>query len=153
MALIRHRAESRFPDLWSEGPPGWMPSFLHPEELFRDLEGRGLIKVEEFTEGDSLLVRAEIPGIDPEKDVEITVEGGQLHITAERREEEEKKEGRRFHRRELRYGSFSRTIPLPEGTDEQAITASYQNGVLEVRMPSPKAAAAPEARRIPISRG
>lgn len=152
MTLIRHRPESRLPDLWSDWPPAWLASFLHPEELLRDTEGRGLIKVEEFTEADHLVVRAELPGIDPEKDVEITVEDGRLQITAERREEEEK-EGRHFRRRELRYGSFSRTLPLPEGTDEQAITASYHNGVLEVRVPTPKAAAPSQARRIPIGGG
>lgn len=152
MALIRHRSESRLPDLWAEWPPTWFPSILHPEELFRDPEGRGLIKVEEFTEAGNLVVRAELPGIDPEKDVQITVEGGQLQITAERREEEER-EDRRFHRRELRYGSFSRTVPLPEGTDEQAISASYRNGVLEVRVPTPQSPPASEARRIPITPG
>jgi HSP20 family protein len=152
MALIRHRFESRLPDLWPDWPPAWFPSFLHPEELFRDAEGRGLIKVEEFTEEGNLVVRAELPGIDPEQDVQITVDGGQLQIMAERREEEEK-EGRRFHRRELRYGSFSRTVPLPEGTDEQAISASYRNGVLEVRVPTPQAPSPGEARRIPITRG
>lgn len=148
MALIRHRPESRFPEFeWS---PPFFSTFSHVEDMLRDVEGRGLIKLEEFTEGDNVVVRAELPGIDPDKDIEITVEGGRLQITAERREEEQK-EGRRFHRRELRYGSFSRTVLLPEGTDEEAITATYQHGVLEVHIPTPQAAAK-EARRIPIVR-
>ena len=82
MALIRHRDR---PELVREWPVGMFP-WRWFDDLFRDVEGHQLIKVEEFTKDGTLVIRAELPGIDPDKDVEITVEGGILHITAERRE-------------------------------------------------------------------
>ena len=94
------------------------------------------------------MVRAELPGIDPDKDVELTVSDGMLRIDAERREEE-KTEEKGYVRQELRYGSFARTLPLPMGVTESDITASYKDGILEVRIPAP----APEpTKRISISK-
>ena len=109
-------------------------------------ETEDLIRVEEFRENGTLVVRADLPGIDPDKDVELTVSDGMLHIQAERREEE-KKEDKGYLRRELRYGSFSRTLPLPEGTAESDITATYKAGTLEIRVPEPKQE---PAKKIPI---
>ena len=96
-----------------------------------------MIHVEEYREDGTLVVRADLPGIDPDKDVELTVAGGMLHIEAERREEE-KREGKGYLRREVRYGSFSRSLSLPEGVTEADITATYKDGVLEIRIPDPK---------------
>jgi HSP20 family protein len=107
-----------------------------------------VIRVDEFHENGTLVVRAELPGIDPEKDVELTVADGMLHIEAERRQEE-KAEEKGYVRRELRYGSFSRTLPLPEGVSEADIKANYTNGILEVRVPAPQ----PQpAKKIPIAK-
>ncbi len=134
----------------------WPASMLTPwrwfEDLLQDGDGNNLIQVEEFTEGDRLVVRAEIPGINPEKDVQITVSAGMLQISAER-SEEESSSGRHFRRHELRYGSFARQIPLPDGVDESAIDASYKDGILEVRIPMPGASTAEPARQIPVTRG
>jgi len=105
-----------------------------------------VIRVDEFHENGTLVVRAELPGIEPEKDVELTVSDGMLHIEAERREEE-KAEGKGYVRREMRYGSFSRTLPLPEGVSEGDIEAEYANGILEVRIPAPQPK---PATKIPI---
>ena len=80
----------------------------------RWLEAGDLIRVEEYREDGTLVVRADLPGIDPDKDVELTVAGGMLHIEAERREEE-KREEKGYLRREVRYGSLSRSLPLPDG--------------------------------------
>ncbi len=107
-----------------------------------------MIRVDELREDDTLVVRAELPGIDPDEDVEVTVADRMLTIRAERREEEER-EGRGFVRRELRTGSFSRTLSLPEGVTEEDISASYKDGILEIRVPMPEAGA-PAAKRIPI---
>ena len=109
-----------------------------------------LIRVEEFRDDGTLVVRADLPGIDPDKDVELTVSDGILHIHAERREEEKKEDkDKGYLRQELRYGSLSRTLPLPEGVTESDITATYKAGMLEIRVPEPKKA---EATKIPISR-
>lgn len=127
----------------------WWRSF---GELFRDDEGRQMVAVEEFTEGNTLVVKAELPGVDPDKDIDITVSGGALHIRAERQEESEES-GKHFHRRELRYGSFARTIPLPEGVEDSDIAASYKDGILEIRVSVPPEAAKEAARTIPVSSG
>ncbi len=85
------------------------------------------IKIEEYVEGDHYLIRAELAGIDPEKDVEIMVGSGYLTIRAER---SDKIEGK--HRSEFRYGSFSRVLSLPVNADEDAVAASYHDGILTI---------------------
>ncbi len=100
-----------------------------------------------FTRGEDLVARFELPGVDPEKELEITVEDGTLCVRGERRfEEEEKGEG--YLRREVARGSFERAISLPEGVKPEDITATYQDGILEVVVP--KAAVLPERKKIPV---
>lgn len=99
-----------------------------------NLHGVGLapyVRVEDYLEEGAYVLRAELPGIDPAKDVEVEVEGDMLHIRGERREETKEKNHREFH-----YGSFRRTVSLPKGADADKITASYNDGVLEVRVPT-----------------
>ncbi len=107
-----------------------------------------LIRVEEYREDGTLVVHADLPGIDPDKDVELTVSDGTLHIEAERRQEE-KREEKGYLRQEVRYGSFSRSLPLPEGVAEADITATYKDGVLEIRIPELKHE---ETKKIAISK-
>lgn len=121
---------------------------LWPERMLEAL-GKGGVRVEEFTDGDTLVVRAELPGIDPDKDVEISVHDGLLHIKGERSEREE--EARKaYYRSEFRYGMFERTIPLPAGATEKDITATYKDGVLEVRIPMKTADT--KAATVPVQR-
>ena len=77
-------------------------------------------------------VRAELPGIDP-KDLDVTVTGNQLVLSGEKRESSERKE-KDFYHSETRYGSFRRTVPLPEGVDTENVDAEYANGVLTLRL-------------------
>ena len=84
------------------------------------------------TDGD-VVVRAELPGIDP-KQVEITVRDDTLTVKGEAKTEQEEK-GRNYYRRELRYGSFVRSLALPSGVQGDAAKASYKNGILEIRVP------------------
>jgi len=116
----------------TSGPSSFVPVMFWPE---RGLDG---MHVEEFTEEGTLVIRAELAGIDPDKDVEISVEGDMLHIGAERRAEE-RTEGRDYVRQELHYGSFHRDLPLPKGTSGDDVKAKYADGILEVRvsMPTP----------------
>jgi HSP20 family protein len=107
-----------------------------------------LIRIDEYREDGTLVVHADLPGIDPGKDVELTVADGVLHIEAERREEE-KREAKGYLHQEVRYGSFSRSLPLPVGVAEADITATYKDGVLEIRIPEPKHEA---AKKIAISK-
>ena len=132
-------------DEWTRSLPLRMPF----EPGWRSEE---LIRVDEYREDNELVVRAELSGIDPDRDVELTVKDGMLHIQAQRREEE-KLEEKGFMRRELRYGSLTRTLPLPEGVVETDIKASYKDGILEIRIPISKAVVKPETTKIQIKRG
>ncbi len=118
--------------------------------LWSGTEGTDPLRVEEFVESDHVVVRAEMPGIDPEKDVELTVSDHTLRIRAERKEET-KSEEKGTYRSEFRYGSFSRTVPLPVGASEKDVKASYKDGILEVRIPVDKQEA--EAKKVKIERG
>jgi HSP20 family protein len=109
------------------------------------------LRVEEFVEDKTLVVRAELPGIDPEKDVDISVVDGSLVIRAEKEQKSEKTE-KDSYRSEFHYGSFVRAIALPSGVDEAQIAASYRDGVLEVRVPMGEPIE-PAKVKIPISRG
>ena len=100
-------------------------------------------------EDGDIVVRAELPGVRQE-DVDITFHNGVLTISGERKAEEEK-EGSGYYVRERRYGSFRRSLALPEGTDESKINARFQDGVLEVRVEG--AAAVREPKRIQIEGG
>jgi HSP20 family protein len=127
----------------------WITSlpFRRTTDLW-DGERTEMIRVEEFEEDGHIVVRAEVPGVDPESDIDVSVVGGALRIAAERKQEE-KTEGRGYVRNELRYGKFTRTVPLPEGTTAADIAATYTNGILEVRVPV--AASAP-ATKVPVTR-
>ena len=90
----------------------------------------GMIKVEDLVSDTEYAVRAELPGMDPAKDIEITVANGFLTIHAERREETH------AHRRtEFRYGAFQRSLRLPVNAVDAKIAAKYANGILEVTVP------------------
>jgi HSP20 family protein len=97
-------------------------------------------------EDGDIVVRAELPGV-KQDDVEITFHNGVLTISGERRAEEQK-EGSGYYVRERRYGSFRRSMTLPQGTDESHINARFDDGVLEVRVAG--AAAVQEPKRIQI---
>jgi len=119
MSTLLHRdPRTVFPDLveWFEEPFLTLRPYLAQA-----------IRIEDFVEGDRYLVRAELAGIDPAKDVEVTVGAGYLTIRAERHDRTEGK-----HRTEFRYGSFSRNLPLPGNANPDDVTASYDHGILTV---------------------
>lgn len=109
-----------------------------------------LIRVEEVIENDQVVVRAELPGVDPDRDIEVTVDEGVLTIKAERREQAEDRTGHGY-RSEFRYGRLVRRLRLPRGTSAEVVSATYKDGVLEVRMPAPVAET--PGRRISVERG
>jgi HSP20 family molecular chaperone IbpA len=114
------------------------PRSLFPEfsELFtafpsfaglRPVVDTRLMRLEDEIKEGRYEVRAEIPGIDPSKDVDITVRDGELTIKAERTEQKE------FNgRSEFSYGSFVRTVSLPAGANDDDIKATYDKGILTV---------------------
>ncbi|HEU5469326.1 MAG TPA: Hsp20/alpha crystallin family protein [Actinophytocola sp.] len=117
-------------------------------ELFRILEGgwpfgeHHAVRIEDFRDDGSYVVRAELPGMNPEKDIAITVAGNELSITAERTVDQHDKTHSEFF-----YGSFARTVRLPAGADAKKVTARYQAGILEVTVPVHEPA---EPRKIPV---
>jgi HSP20 family protein len=112
------------------------------ESFFRDPFGtldwrsaarRGWTPALDISENDEeVTVRAELPGIEP-ADLEITVSGGQLVLAGEKKESTEES-GKNFFHMETRYGSFRRSVPLPEAVDPDRVDAEYSNGVLVIRL-------------------
>jgi len=97
---------------------------------------------------DNFVLRADLPGM-KEDDVKIEFEDGTLTVSGERKAEHEtKNEG--YYRVERAFGSFSRSLTLPQGVDAEAVTANFENGVLEVRIPKPEER---KPRRIEIGGG
>ncbi|HLI74553.1 MAG TPA: Hsp20/alpha crystallin family protein [Acidimicrobiales bacterium] len=135
MALVR-REHFEFPDLWRR--------LFDPETV-----GTWL-RVEEFVDGKDLVVRAEMPGIDPEHDVEVTIAEGVLQIRAKREARSEHKNAEAF-RSEFRYGSFVRTVPLPVGASEEDVKATYADGILEIRVPTGEEAKT-AVTRVPVTK-
>lgn len=101
------------------------------------------VRLEEYVDGDRRVVRADIPGVDPEQDIDLTVEGNLLHLRGQRRSEEHDE-----HHTELRYGSFERLVTLPPGTTAQDVEATYADGVLTVTMPTTASVA---SAKVPIT--
>lgn len=86
---------------------------------------------------DDLVVRVEVPGLDP-KEMQVSVHEQLLTIRGEKKEEKEEKD-ERYHRRECAYGVFTRAIRLPVAVDQEKVTAEYKNGQLTIRLPKTSA--------------
>jgi HSP20 family molecular chaperone IbpA len=108
--------------------PDLVDWFEEPFLTLRPYLGQA-IRIEDFTEDGQYVVRAELAGIDTEKELEVSVGGGYLTIRAARSGQVEGK-----HRSEFRYGSFSRTVELPAGADAESVTAEYADGILTIRV-------------------
>lgn len=137
MTKLAHRGSTtRFPDLfnWSDSPWAALTQFWSGQTF----------KLEHYAEDHRFVVRAELPGLDVDKNIDATVRDGILRIRAERQEEH--KNGRRS---EFRYGSLCRSVELPKRAETDKITASYDNGILEIVIPL--AEAEPADRQIKIT--
>jgi HSP20 family protein len=119
------------------GEEEWLPTWRR---------GTTLPAIEGFVRNGELVVRADLPGIDPKK-VELAIEGHRLVMRGEREAKEERKE-KDYMYREVSYGRFERAIDLPEGVDADSIKATYHDGVLEVTMKAPRELA---AKKVPIT--
>jgi HSP20 family protein len=133
-------------------PVRFGPPWLWVDELFRDGEGRRSFKIEETHDGEMMVIRAELPGVDPDNDVTVEVVDEQLVIRAQRTETH-RSESHHVHRSEFRYGSFMRSIPLPAGVDESKVEATYKDGILEVRLQSAGGVDVKEPHRVQIKHG
>lgn len=103
-----------------------VPAFVALRPLF-DFRS---IRIEDEMYDDVYQIRAEVPGVDPEEDIEVTVRDGRVTITAQR-----SRTGEHSGRSEFAYGSFSRSVALPDGADEDDVNAVYDRGILTVSVP------------------
>jgi HSP20 family protein len=126
-----------FPGLvdWLRSPWAGPPPFTAAQSF----------RVEEVARDDRYVIRAELPGLDPDEDIEVTVDGRNLMIQAERRQEDSGPS-----RSEFRYGSLSRLVRLPVKVDPKDVTARYERGVLKVSVPAREVR--PEGIRVAIEK-
>ena len=141
---------------WSDWFDHWPELFARRwPEAFRNMPfasmpfGTEMFRMEHLTDDDgTMIVRAELPGIDPAEDVTISIDDGRLTISGERHERHETKDEHGV-RSEFQYGAFSRCVRMPVGARVDDIVATYRDGILEVRVPVD--ADAPTARRIEVT--
>ena len=86
-----------------------------------------------YENDDALVVKAALPGVRPDE-VDISVVGDVLTVKGETKSEDETKDGN-YHRRELRYGAFARSVPLPTRVNHEKAEATFENGILTVTLP------------------
>lgn len=101
------------------------------------------VRIEQYVENETLVVRAEMPGMDADT-IEVSIDKGMLSIRAERREETH--EGGRS---EMHYGMFARRVSLPGSAKESEVSATYADGILTVKVPFE---AEPAERKVPVQR-
>jgi HSP20 family protein len=129
------------------GRSGSLPRSRTPEnmlDMLEDMWTRPFRGFEDFARGftpsvevsekeDEILIKAEIPGLDP-KDIDVSVENNSLIISGEKKREQ-KDEKENYVHMECSYGMFNRVIPLRSDVDREKVTADYKNGVLSVKLP------------------
>lgn len=101
-----------------------------------------------FAAGEDLVIRVSLSGVEPE-DVDITLSNDVLTVSGERRSELPDEEELTFYTRERYYGAFRRSVTLPAGIDQSDISATFENGLLEITVQG-GATATPEPQRISI---
>ncbi|MFI7344570.1 Hsp20/alpha crystallin family protein [Streptomyces sp. NPDC050085] len=132
---------SMLPDLFD-----WIDSGLGGFPAHRSAPGLHGIRIEEQLTEDAYTLCAELPGIDPDKDVEISVTGDVLTLRAERTAESAQK-----RHTEFRYGAYARAVRLPSGARRDGATAVYKDGILTVTVPLASAEKG-SSRTIPVQR-
>ncbi|BCS54795.1 Hsp20/alpha crystallin family protein [Geobacter sp. SVR] len=130
------RMERMFEDFWRRpyaflSPARWLRTFPEFEEP-------AIPSVDVYEEQEDVVVKAEIPGIRKE-DVEVTFSDNTIRISGEKRKEE-RVENKDYYRLERSYGSFSRMIQLPAEVDSDQASATFKDGILEIRIPKSREA-------------
>src|SRR3974377_1044930 len=113
--------------LFPDPPPGWPEA---PSAGLRGFSSAQTFRVEELVREDQYVIRAELPGLDPATDIEVTVHGRTLNIHADRRPHHDEP-----RHTEFRYGPVTRSVWLPVRADVHGITARYRKGSLAVSLP------------------
>jgi HSP20 family protein len=136
MTIVRWEPLRELSSLQSEMNRLFNTAFDTPSPASGNVARRWMPAMDLVESPDHFVLRADLPGMG-EDDVQIEFEDGTLTVSGERKSEhEEREEG--FHRVERAFGAFSRTLTLPKGIDADAVTASFDRGVLEIRIPKPE---------------
>ena len=146
MAIVRWRP---FETAWDREMLAMMDRFFG-RDWFAGEDLGWKPRVDMFRRNGNLIVRAELPGIDPAKDLDIEVEGDLLHIRGERKFDEEVTDEDRYVKERF-YGSYDRRLVLPEGVDPDKLEATYEAGVLTITVPLP-VEVQPTARKIEVTK-
>jgi HSP20 family protein len=136
LSTLHRDIDDLFARFFGEEERGWL----------RPFEKDTAPAVESFLRGSELVIRADLPGIDP-KNVELAVENDRLMIKGERQKVDEQKRDNEFYR-EVSYGRFERSVALPAGVDPDTVKAEYHDGVLEITMKAPKNV---KPKKVPIT--
>jgi HSP20 family protein len=150
LATLRSEIDALFDDFlwgWPSGRSGRRGAPMHRLARLGALATVPALDVED-RDGE-IVVRAELPGMD-EKDVDVRLSDGTLTISGEKRETEERGgEEANYYVSERRFGSFQRSLPLPEGIAHDRVEATFSKGVLTVTLPKTEEAKS-RARRIEV---
>mgnify|MGYP000849195388 FL=1 len=119
MVDVRNLMDRAFDDLFSRSPVRY--------------EGLGAIDVNMIQTDNEIIVKASIPGVKPE-DINISITGDTLNLRGEIKEEEEYKDAN-YYLKEMQYGSFSRSLPLPVKVNAEKAKAEFENGILTLTLP------------------
>jgi HSP20 family protein len=149
MALIRWEPARELQSVQNEINRLFNTAFAAPVAVAQGASARRWIPAMDLVENEhDYVLRADLPGIS-EGDLKVEFQDNVLTVSGERKaEHEERREG--YRRIERSAGSFSRSLTLPEGVDPEAVTASFERGVLEIHVPKPQAR---KAQRIEIAVG
>jgi HSP20 family protein len=127
---------------WQRGPLADVFDWLDwPLMALRPASGHSM-RAEDLHENGRYVLRVEVPGVDPEHDIDLMVSGGNVTVKAERRHDDERR-----HHSEFRYGKFERSFALPSNADERQVQAIYSHGILEITVGLRKTAADRDAPR------
>lgn len=127
------------------GGTSLLPRF---DELLGQAQSLWSPQIDIFEREGNLIVHADLPGLRQE-DVRVSVDRGMLTVSGQRREESANEREGNVYYRERSFGSFQRSVTLPENVDTSQVRASFENGVLEVTVPMPQQARQ-QGREIPI---
>jgi HSP20 family protein len=147
MTIVRWEPLRELNSLQSEMNRLFNTVFDSPQNASGNVLRRWMPAMDLAETGEHFVLRADLPGMS-EDDVSLEFEDGTLTVSGERKaEHDEREEG--FHRVERSFGAFSRSLTLPQGVDADAVTAHFDRGVLEIRIPKPEQR---KPRRIEIGR-
>ena len=136
MAIVRWEPLRELSSLQSEMNRLFNTAFDAPSGSSGPALRRWVPAMDLVESGDQFVLRADLPGMS-EEDIQIELEDGTLTVSGERKaEHKESKDS--FQRIERAFGSFSRSLTLPDGVDAEAVSASFDRGVLEVQIPKPE---------------